>query len=999
DLNGKAQAAAVSLKLIRETWTEDRHGDWHQNLKELGTRVLKTGPDGRLVTSVALPSGGAYRIRAVARDSRGRAAAAETFAWVTAPGETIYWDYRDLSLSFDRARYAPGDTATVLIGSPRPGTPVLFTLEGEAVDRAVLLRGSGSVLTYRFTVTEAMTRGVYASAAMIGGNAVYQQTQLLPVPADAQKLTVAVTGPAKPARPGEDATFAVQVRGANGQPAPAQVGLGVVDEAVYLVRADETPSIFTAFHGPRQDGVGTADGLSYWFESLNAQAAPRPAMSRAVFADSKSGDKAASGAAPEAPRQDFRDTIAWVPRLVTGPDGRASVTVKLPDNLTTYRATARALTLSGRAGEGRGSLLVTKDLIARLPLPTYLVRGDTASVPVTVQNTTARALTASVTATASGLQAQGGTAATLNLAPGGRGAVPFTWTAGQAGDGTLTASAISGDLQDALKRPVKVLPRGYAAEADANLNLPAAQTFTLPADAAPGSVTLNLELTPSLLAAVEPAIEYLAGYPYGCTEQTMSRFLPAILTRAALGPDALPASLSAADLKAAATSGIERLHAFQHEDGGWGFWTFDESTLDMSAYVLDGLTRAKALGYAVPNAVLDQAVAFVASRAARASERADDRSDAYRALATAGRLNLNAARAFSSRAGLSPYSLANLAAAFAQAGATGDAHAMLARLSDARREDRLGVHWAGSGDSLDYWSDNDIQVTARALEATLRVDPASRLVPGIQAWLLAARRGPRWVSTQDTASVVEAALQLPRPSSTAAFTASVRLNGQDAGSVSVPPTGASLRLPVTAQPGTPVAVAVAAPKAPAGAIASLRLAYTREPASLGGDSSGDLSVTRTYERLKPAWDEENARYTMTREPLISGGTLRPVAAGDIVLVTLRVQSKVRPVRYLAVSDPVPAGFTVVDERAFAIAGLPDSSLDAWDYWYAGRDQRETSLDFYADWLDGTRVLQYALRATTAGAYTALPTTAFAMYDPSRSARGAAATLRVQPQAR
>ena len=995
DLSGKPRATGVTAKLIKETWTKTKGGEWRQKLRQVSSRTLTTGGGGQAVTLLAVKESGAYRVRVVARDAQGRPATAETFLWVTQPGEEISWNYRDLNLSFDRAKYAPGDTATLLIGSPRPGTPVLVTLEGDTVNQAVVLRERGSVITYRFKVTAAMTHGVYAGAAMLGGNAMYSQNQLVPVPADDQKLTVSVKTPHQPYKPGDNATFDVQVRGADGRGAPAQVGLSVVDEAVYLVRADETPSIFAAFHSPLDNTVGTSDGLNYWFESVGAQGAPRGPLTRAAFADAK-----AAAGAPEQPRQDFRDTIAWAPRLITGPDGRVSVTVRLPDNLTTYRATARAITLAGRAGEARGSTLVTKDLIARLPLPTYLVRGDTATIPVSVSNTTATALTTTVTAEASGLQALDTTSATLQLAAGGRGAVSFTWRATDAGLGSMTASAKSGALADALRRPVRVLPRGFADEATANLSLPAAaQVFTLPSDMATGSLTLNISVTPNLAAAIEPAIEYLVGFPYGCTEQTMSRFLPAILTRAALGAGALPSSLTKAELDAVTTAGLDRLRSFQHADGGWGFWIYDESTLDMSAYVLNGLTRAKGLGFAVNAAVLDRAVTYVANHAASASERIDDRGDAYRALATAGRLNLNAARALASRAGLSSYSLANLAVAFATVGAQSDAQAALTRLTDARREDKSGVHWAGTGSSLEYWSDNDIQVTARALEALARVEPGSALIPGAQAWLLAARRGPRWISTQDTASVVEAALALPRPALLAAFPVTVLVGGQEVKTISVPVGGVNLSLPVTTNGRAPITVELHAPAAPVGASASLRLNFTREPVTLNGDSSGDLNVTRAYERLKPVWDEKNQRYTMTREPLAKRGVLQPVSAGDVILVTLRVSTQGNAVRYLAVSDPIPAGFSVLDERAFAVAGLPDASLDSWRYWYAGRDQQETTLDFFADWIHGVQVMQYALRATTVGTFTALPTTAFAMYDPSRFARSAAATLRVQPAKR
>src|SRR6185369_4394920 len=53
------------------------------------------------------------------------------------------------------------------------------------------------------------------------------------------------------------------------------------------------------------------------------------------------------------------------------------------------------------------------------------------------------------------------------------------------------------------------------------------------------------------------------------------------------------------DLKKKVERGRNRLYAFQHEDGGWGWWTNDASDPFMTAYVIDGLTIAKHAGYEV----------------------------------------------------------------------------------------------------------------------------------------------------------------------------------------------------------------------------------------------------------------------------------------------------------------------------------------------------------------------------------------------------------------
>ena len=48
----------------------------------------------------------------------------------------------------------------------------------------------------------------------------------------------------------------------------------------------------------------------------------------------------------------------------------------------------------------------------------------------------------------------------------------------------------------------------------------------LPHERKAGSTSLSVQITPSMAVTMLDALPYLADYPYGCTEQTMSRFLP-----------------------------------------------------------------------------------------------------------------------------------------------------------------------------------------------------------------------------------------------------------------------------------------------------------------------------------------------------------------------------------------------------------------------------------------------------------------------------------------
>ncbi|ULH17201.1 MG2 domain-containing protein (plasmid) [Deinococcus sp. KNUC1210] len=1016
DLNQKGRAAPVTLDLIRQNW-DNSGNDWKLTETRLSRTQVRTDASGTLNATLHAPRGGGYLVRATVKDAQGRSSTNENFVWVLKPGEDWGWNYNDLTVQLDKKKYAPGDTATALIGNPKPGAAVLVTLEGDKLRKSVVLRGKGAVLTYKFPVSADMTPNIYVSAASLSDGKFYSHETRVKVPRIGAELSVTVKAKKPRYAPGETGTFSVDVKNAAGQGVPAEVAVGVVDQAIYLVQRDDAQPMLQVFDALRDNAVGTDSSLSFYFEQGRvAQGAPKPAapMTEAAFAQSKDArDSAApSNQEPVTPRQDFKDTILWIPKLLTDAKGHADVTVRFPDNLTTWVATARAQTQSARFGQTTASTLTTKDVIARLSLPPFLVRGDTVTLSGIVNNTLNTAVTGRAQMTLSGLSALSGAALTpagapLKLSANGRARTDVqvkAETVGNAGV-TFTARTASGQTihNDALKLPLPVKARGYDVTQTAVGSGTTPLKFTVAADANPQTTTLNLSLTPSLLSAVGGALNYLVGYPYGCTEQTMSRFLPALLARQTLGAAQLPASV-VKDLPAITEAGLARLALFQHEDGGWNFWQWDDSTLEMTAYVTQGLLRAKALGAKVENSMLDRALQYLATHAADPKERQADRASAYRALAQAGRVKAGQLATFAKRRDLEPYALAQTALALHASGQTQAARDLLDRLKARRSASQNGalVHWETpkTGDSYgwwyDFWDDNSIQVTAAALEAIATLDPSSPLIPSVSQWLLSNRRGPQWLSTQDTTSVIIAALALKPAPLPAPSTVTVALDGKQVGSVKVSSSAAGLT--IGAGKLSAGSHTLTLQGAPAALFSAAQLSYAREPAALNADAAHGFRLSRRYERLDPVWDAANKRYTYRRTPLLKAGQMMGVTTGDLVLVTLTVQPMNHSARYLLVSDPVPAGMKALDERSLAIAGLPDpdeNDWEGWNYWYAGRDLLDDRVDLYADYLEGQQTMTYLLRAQTPGTFTALPTHAFLMYDPEVQGYSAAATLTVR----
>src|SRR5204862_8364598 len=66
--------------------------------------------------------------------------------------------------------------------------------------------------------------------------------------------------------------------------------------------------------------------------------------------------------------------------------GKATVNFNLPDNLTTWRATARGVTADTRVGSAVQKTIARKDVIMRLEMPRFLTEGDTVTISGLVHN-------------------------------------------------------------------------------------------------------------------------------------------------------------------------------------------------------------------------------------------------------------------------------------------------------------------------------------------------------------------------------------------------------------------------------------------------------------------------------------------------------------------------------------------------------------------------------------------------------------------------------------
>ncbi len=978
DYESKGLSRRVEAAVI-EPMT-DREGRSYEERTEYD---VETDSDGRATITFDPKRPARYRVEAWATDDDNNPVYDSDRFYVEEPPEEERPAWPTLTMDADESRYEPGDVAKVHTLTDQLGAWMLLTIEGERLFEYKVHRLLANEFDLKIPVEERYRPGVAVKAMIVRKGEDTRDSARLNVPHDEKRLEVIVSPDEEQYEPSQTARYAITTRDWQDRGVAAEVGLGIVDEALYEIMEDYTPSPYAVFWGDRRTRVTTNFSHSHLYPGGGAQMGGVDAATTAqpMAREMEEQKMVAGEEATEdgiAIRRRFEDTALWQPSVITGPDGRASVEFAMPDNLTTWRAVARAIDRETRAGEGRETRTVTMPLLVRLVLPRFYVEGDEGTAAAIVHNYTGEGRTVDVALTADGAQVQGEPRQQVSVPADG--IVRLTWaiTATGPDEARFVVSADGGEgAQDAMETTLPVVPSGvenvdaWAGSSNGNV----AQTVTLPTGALPGSAELVLTVSPSLAGPIFEALDYLTHYPYGCAEQTMDSFLPDVIvarTIERLGADRSKPEM----LDRYVNFGLQKLIRYQHDDGGWHWWEFDDSDPYISAYVVYGLKVADEAGYVGAAAPMRRGVSYLVEQL---DEERYVRARAYLlwALAYADawtsesmRKGAEAANAtWDEREKLDAFSLASLGLALqrlSQSSAAGDSGDELAaaaleiadQLEAAAIREGIGVHWAPEGRATYSWLNNDVEVTSQVMRLMMAVKPDSDTIGGAVRWMMSMREGKSWRSTKDTASAVIALAEyLERADELAPnYTANVLVGGQQVGRVQM---GAE---DVFADAET---ITVDAAQLPAGEIAmaidkdgpgmvywSARMHYLL-PAETAVPTTDDIVVKREY--------------TLPAENPVEGGTQQP---GDVIRVTLRLKAN-EDLHYAMLEEPIPAGCEV-------IAGDGQPWRNPWDR----REVWDRRIIFFFDYLsEGTHEVSYILRAEAPGQYKILPSTASLMYFP------------------
>jgi len=627
---------------------------------------------------------------------------------------------------------------------------------------------------------------------------------------------------------------------------PGKTGMGILGVFGYLM-PEEVGENGEVDQWNRHDRSG---GLVPDFGGAAPAAAAPMGRMRAAKMSEAAGDKVAAdvkleesggmgGEGAGAPlvqptvRTNFADTALWVAALQTNEKGEAEVELTMPENLTTWKARVWAMGGGAQCGEGTAEVVTAKNLLVRLQAPRFFVQKDEVVLSANVHNYLKTKKTVRVVLELDGvcleqpMPVMRGLSGEMTLLKsslvqivdidaGGEKRVDWRVRVLQPGEAVVRMKALTDEESDAMEMTFPAYVHGMLkTESFCGVIRPEKQSATIdlrvPAERRPDETRIEIRYSPTLAAAMVDALPYMAEYPYGCTEQTLNRFLPTVITQKALmrmGLDLKDIEKKRTNLNAQeigdpaarakqwkrfernpvfdeklladmVKAGVERLGSMQCSDGGWGWFSGwgEQSYPHTTAVVVHGLQVARENDVALVPGVLERGVAWlkryqaeqnrllwlwVTTNGKQGKQKADDLDAFVYMVLGDEKQDDKAMREFlyRDRVDLSVYAKAMFGLALHKLGHAAERDMLIRNVEQylvQDEENQTAYLKLPEGTWWWCWYGSEIEADATYLKLLVATDPKGETASRLVKYLLNNRKhATYWNSTRDTALCIEA---------------------------------------------------------------------------------------------------------------------------------------------------------------------------------------------------------------------------------------------------
>lgn len=715
----------VDVQVTREYWIKNddpksKYDTYIKQTENLPSQKLRSDQNGDLVIKYLPKETGSYIFKLKGNDQRRNAISKDFYVYVTDKERPFYNgnDSDELTISLDKAKYKPTETASLNIYSSIPNRDVFLSLDRGRVNRYQVVKINGNSANIQIPLQDTDVPNVIAKASSFSDYMLNDYSVNIPVSTDGKKLVIKVTPDTKEYGPGETSTININTTDFAGNPLQSEVALWVVDKAIFELSTSKLGNIFDTFWYERYNSTEQAnslegilvnmaegggcfakgtkvlmsDGLTKNIEDVkigdyiltrtenssdyvkakvtNTHKASEPGymilngelkltpnhklwvnsawteagnIQIGDYLTDKDGEKVMINSVEFQAgkfdvynltiqdyqtyfadgywvhnekgniRSTFKDTAYWNPSIKTDVNGMAKVSFVLPDNLTTWTIAAVGVTSDTKVGQTTEEIVVNKDLVIRPVLPNFLRIGDEIYLSAIVQNFTQQDQNIDVELKYDSGQVLGQTKSNISLKSQSIDQIYWKVKPESENESSKIVFSMTSNndpnLNDIVELQIPSRSYGFTdyrsqyGEGNQNFDVNLAKQIDK------DKTTAYLSLSPTVMGSLVEGMKYLVEYPYGCTEQTTSRFVPTLIAKE--NSSIFGEALKDKDINEIVNQSIKKLGELQQWDGGWSWWTSGKSEPFVTAYVVEYLVYAKNLGYVFDNEILNKAEGYL----------------------------------------------------------------------------------------------------------------------------------------------------------------------------------------------------------------------------------------------------------------------------------------------------------------------------------------------------------------------------------------------------
>lgn len=579
--------------------------------------TVRTDSRGNYNQDIAFDQEGEFEISVRSRDGRGNEVSSSMDFYVYGSGQVTVRPTNNeaLDLAVDNNQVNVGDNVSIIIKSPFERAKALVTIERGKIFEYSVVNVDRNLQDVTFNIKEEHIPNVYVSVILLSPRPEVKYGQIhFSVNTKEKEIDIAVKSHKNHYLPGEEVVLDVETKNSAHQPIQAEVSVAVADVSVLALKGNPKKNPVAFFYAGLPLTVVTASNIKNILYEAE------------IPLGTKGGGGLESEDLAKKKRGEFKDTAFWRGTVVTGADGKANVSFKLPDNLTTWQTEIVGITQDTRVGVGYQEFVAKKELMAVPLRPRFVIPGDEFMIGAKIFNQMQSAQKLDISIASKTLEWGGEMNHSLKINPGETETLYFAAKASpsiQEGTHTFIISAKNAAYEDTVEDSI-VIRRNDTYEAVSTAYFTsenkAREYVFLPEHIVKDKGGVEIKTSATLAVFLSDALNYLVSFPYGCSEQIASKLSSIAIVKRGLNLKNISDKFKLKDVEFEGKNynvddvveiGLARIYANQTSGGGFTYYPDLKPSFHLTLHIVNTLEDLRRAGYAIDQSALERAARYL----------------------------------------------------------------------------------------------------------------------------------------------------------------------------------------------------------------------------------------------------------------------------------------------------------------------------------------------------------------------------------------------------